>query len=484
VQHYHVDGGKSATAQKMPAAPTPAAALRTKRWLGATVAGLYAMSVCLASTAAAQGIPLVRDTETEKLLKDYSRPIFKAAGLGSHVTMRIVKHDSFNAFVVDGLNVFINTGTLLQAKTPNEVIGVIAHETGHITGGHLAALRTRIARDQTKALLLMVLGIGAMAAGMGAGGDTAREMGSLGMGVGVAGQEIMMRSMLSERRSQESAADQAGLKYLEATRQSGRGMLETFEGFAQQEYVSSTYQDPFVRSHPVAADRIARLRELVAKSPYVNAKDSPELQARHDLVRAKVSGYLEGQQAVLNRYPTSDNSLPARYARAIARNCSGRCDQAIGEVEALIRERPENPYFWEVKGTFHYWGGKHREAIAPLRKALQLAGGNEPLIQMELAQAMLATEDKGVLDEAIGLLKRAAAADPGHATTHHLLGTAFARKGEYPKAELAAAQAHFAEGNIKEAHRFAKRAVTKLPPGSPDWLRAEDIIKYKQPKEE
>jgi predicted Zn-dependent protease len=478
-----MDGGKSVTAQLRPAAWTPRLRLRTSRWLGATVAGLYAISACLASTAAAQGIPLVRDTETEKLLKDYSRPIFKAAGLGSHITMRIVKHESFNAFVVDGLNVFINTGTLLQAKTPNEVIGVIAHETGHITGGHLAALRTRIARDQTKALLLMALGIAGMAAGIAAGGDSAREAGSLGMGAGMAGQEIMMRSMLSERRSQESAADQAGLKYLEATRQSGRGMLETFEGFAQQEYVSSTYQDQFVRSHPVAADRIARLRELVAKSPFVGMKDPPELQLRHDLVRAKIAGYLESQ-TVSNRYPASDNSLPARYARAIARNCAGRCDQAMGEVEALIREKPDNPYFWEIKGTFHYWGGKHREAIPPLRKALQLAGGSEPLIQVELAQAMLATEDKGILEEAIGLLKRAAAADPGHATTHHLLGTAFARKGEYPQAELAAAQAHFAEGNVKEAHRFAKRAVTKLAPGSPEWLRAEDIIKYKQPKEE
>ena len=453
-----------------------------RKWRKATLAGLYALSVGLATTpAAAQGIPLVRDTETENLLKDYSRPIFKAAGLGSHITMRIVKHESFNAFVVDGLNVFINTGTLLQAKTPNEVIGVIAHETGHIKGGHLAALRTRIARDQTKAMLLMVLGIGAMIGGAAAGGDTAREMGGLGTGVMLGGQEMLMRSLLGERRQQESAADQAGLTYLEATKQSGRGMLETFEGFAQQEYVSATYQDPFVRSHPVASDRIAKLRELVAKSPYVNAKDPPELQHRHDMVRAKVSGYLEAPQVVFNRYPASDVSLPARYARAIARNCSGRCDQAMTEVDALIREKPDNPYFWEIKGNFYYWSGKHREAIPALRKALQLAGGSESLMQVELAQAMLGTEDKAVLDDAMSLLKRAISTDPNHATSHHLLGTAYARKGLYPQAELAASLAHFAEGNIKEAHRFAKRAVTKLPSGSPEWLRADDIIKYKEP---
>jgi predicted Zn-dependent protease len=486
VQQNHVEGGTPVTARKAFAASAKVSRGLPGRWRAATVAGLYSLSMCLTSSAAvAQGIPLIRDAETENLLKDYSRPIFRAAGLGTHITMRIVKAENFNAFVIDGLNVFINHGTLLQAKTPNEVIGVIAHETGHITGGHLAALRTRIARDQTKALLLMVLGIGAAVAGAASGGDSGREAGTAGVGIGMGAQEMLMRSLLSERRSQESAADQAGLRYLEATQQSGRGMLETFEGFAQQEYVSAGYQDPFVRSHPVAAERIARLRDLVAKSRFVDKKDPPDLQLRHDLVRAKISGYLESTQAVFNRYPAKDTSLPARYARAIARNCSGRCDQAMGEVEALIRERPENPYFWEIKGSFHYWGGKHREAVGPLRKALQLAGGNEPLMQVQLAQALLGTDERPVLDEAIGLLKRAAAADPSHPTAYNLLGTALVKKGDayLPQAEIATAQGRFAEGNIKEAQRFAKRALTKLPPGSPEWLRADDIIKYKQPSQ-
>jgi predicted Zn-dependent protease len=455
---------------------------RIRRCFCGLLAVLYAIAASAAAApAAAQGIPLIRDTEVENLLKDYSRPIFKAAGLGSHVTMRIVRHESFNAFVVDGLNVFLNTGTILQAKTPNEVIGVIAHEAGHITGGHMAALRTRIARDQTKALLLMVLGIGMMVGGAVAGGDTAREMGGAGGGVMMGGQEVLLRSMLSERRAQESAADQAGLKFLEATRQSGRGMLETFESFAQQEYVSAAHQDAFVRSHPVAADRIARLRDLVAKSPYANQKDPPALQARHDMARAKISGYLEARQTVLNRYPASDNGLPARYARAIARNCSGKCDQAMGEVDALIKEKPDNPYFWEIKGSFLRWSGKHREAIPHLRKALQLAGGNESLMQFELAQTLLATEDASVLDEAMSLLRRAILTDPTHAASHHQLSTAYYRKGQEPQAYLAAAQGHFAEGNIKQAQTFAGRALLKLPRGSPDWIRAEDITKYKGP---
>lgn len=454
------------------------------RWRALSLAALYAAAVSLTSVTpvVAQGMALVRDTEIENLLKDYSKPIFKAAGLGSqNVTVRIVKHESFNAFVVDGRNVFMNSGTLMQAKTPNEVIGVIAHETGHITGGHMAALRSRIARDATKSLLIALLGIGVMAAGAVSGGDGGREMTGAGSGVLMGGNDVLMRSLLSERRAQESAADQAGLRYLEITRQSGQGMLETFERFAQQEYVSDTYQDPFMRSHPVATERLAQLRDRVSKSPYADTKDPPALQLRHDMMRAKIAGYTDRPQTVLNRYPPKDNSLAARYARAIARNCSGRCSDALGEVDALLREQPDNGYFWELKGNLLLSSGKYAEAVPNLRKALQLTGNSEALIQTELAQALLSTEDPAFLDQSIDLLRRAIATDDSYAGSHHLLAKAFYKKSQFPQADLAAAQAHFAEGNVKQAQIFAKRALVKLPRGSPEWIRAEDIINYKAP---
>jgi predicted Zn-dependent protease len=447
------------------------------------IAALYALSASSAAIApaAAESLPLIRDTEIENLLRDYSRPIFKAAGLGAqNISIRIIKHESFNAFVLDGRNVFINSGTLLDAKTPNEVIGVIAHETGHITGGHMAALRARIARDQTKALLLTILGIGLMVGGAVSGGETAHEVAGAGSGVALGGNEMVMRSLLSERRSQESAADQAGIRYLDATHQSGRGMLETFERFAQQEYISASYQDPFVRTHPVAADRIAQLRERALKSPYYEVRDPPQLQLRHDMVRAKISGYLERAQVVGNRYPPSDNSLPARYARAIAHNCSGKCVEAMGEVDALLRDKPDNPYMWELKGNLLFWVGNYRDAIPALRKSLKLAGGEEPLIQVELAQAMLATEDASMLGESIALLRRADALDAENAITHHQLANAFYKQGLFPQADLEAAQANFVEGNVKQAKIFAKRALAKLPRGSPEWIRAEDIVNYKE----
>ena len=241
----------------------------------ATVCGLVTTAtVGAAASASAQNLPLIRDTEIESILSDYARPVFRAAGLGTgRIKMRIVQNDAFNAFVLDGKNVFVHTGTLMQANTPNEVIGVIAHETGHITGGHMAALRSRIAKDQTRALLAQILGIGLMVAGGVAGGDSARDLGSAGQGVLFGGNEVIMRSLLAERRQQESAADQAGLTFLSATKQSGRGMLATFERFAQQEYISDAQKDAFARSHPLSTDRLARLRKLVETSPYYNVKD-------------------------------------------------------------------------------------------------------------------------------------------------------------------------------------------------------------------
>src|SRR5688572_3110685 len=213
--------------------------------------------------AGAQGLPLIRDSEIEGILSDYAKPLFKAAGLGSgRIKMRIVQNDAFNAFVLDGKNVFVHTGTLMQANTPNEVIGVIAHETGHITGGHMAALRARIAKDQTRALLAQILGIGLMVAGGVSGSDS---LGGAGQGVMYGGNEVIMRSLLAERRQQESAADQAGLTFLNATKQSGRGMLATFERFAAQEYISDAQKEAFARSHPLSLDRLARLRTLVEK---------------------------------------------------------------------------------------------------------------------------------------------------------------------------------------------------------------------------
>lgn len=429
--------------------------------------------------AQARGLSLIRDSEIEALLNDYARPIFKAAGLGSgRIAMRIVRSDSFNAFVIDGRNVFVHTGMLMQSKTPNEVIGIIAHEAGHIAGGHMAALRHRIKKDQTRALLLQILAVGLVGAGAASG---QRDVAGAGTGLLYGGNEIVMRSLLAERRSQESAADQAGLAYLNATKQSGRGMLETFERFAQQEYISDTYKDPFVRSHPVATDRLNQLRQRARRSRYYNSADPPDLQLRHDLMRAKLSGYLESPATVFNRYPRTDTSLPARYARGIARYFQGGhggLQAALSEIDFLIKARPSYPYFWEVKGDLLMRSGKSREAIPNLRKAVSLSRGSASLIRVQLAAALQNSGQKGSLRESVKLLRKSLIGDK-NPRAYRLLATAYYNQGDRPKADAMTAQAYFFEGNVQQARIFAQRAHRALKAGSPEWIKNEDILRYR-----
>ena len=440
----------------------------------ALVAGAaFAALVAPAPKADAQGLPLIRDREIERLLNDYASPIFEAAGLGGgRITMRIVRSSIFNAFVVDGRNVYVHTGALMQSQTPNQIIGVIAHEAGHIAGGDMAALRERIRRDQTKLILMRILGIGAAIAGGGGAAITA-------------GDELVMRSLLAERRAQESAADQRGLRYLNATGQSGRGMLETFERFQRQEFVSARHQDPFVRSHPVAAHRIQLLRDRAEKSRNFGKRDTPRMQLRHDMMRAKLSGYLESPATVFNRYPRTDTSIPARYARAIAtffRGGQNGLSGALRQVDELLKMQPKYPYFWELRGDFQMRSGKPIRAAKDLRKALSL-DPDSSLIRTQLANALLATKTDPATKDALALLKRSVRDDrvaedpkPG---TYRSLANAYYRLGRRPEADAAIAESHFAAGNLKQAKVFAKRARAALKRGSPAWRRMEEVIAFK-----
>jgi predicted Zn-dependent protease len=453
---------------------------RMRRLWTTFLAGLCAVSITLASVlpAAAQRIPLIRDTEIEELLKDYSRPIFRAAGLeAQNVNMRIVQSDAFNAFVMDGRNVFMHTETLMQSDTPNQVIGIIAHETGHIAGAHTAALRNDIKTAQSQQLLLMLLGIGLAVGGAMAGSDTGREIGGLGQGVMMGGETMVVRSFLLKRRSQEAAADQAGFEYLTTTKQSGRGMLETFERLARNNLGS--FGDPYMQSHPTEAARMRQLRDLVEKSPYANVRDTPEMQLRHDLVRAKLYGFTRPNAETYRKYVAADNGLPARYARAIARNCTSPsfCSaNAVGEVDALIRERPDNAYFWELKGQVLLTAGRAKEATAPLQRAAELLKGKGPQIQIELADAMFrSSEDPRSNDEVIQLIERAIMVEKEDGNAYRILAEAYYRKKMVPEADLARAELSLLNANNNEAYVFAKRAQTQLKAGSPKWLRAEDI---------
>jgi predicted Zn-dependent protease len=448
------------------------------------LAGAALLSASLASAAppaSAQGrkLKVIRDAEIEVLLRDYAGPIFKAAGIGSRGAEIVLLQDrSFNAFVASGNRMFINTGTLLDAKTPNEVIGVIAHETGHLAGGHLQGLRNEAARSRAIGLIATLLGAGVAVAGAAAGSTSGARAGAAASTIGPG---IARRTLLSYRRTQESTADSAALNYLNATGQSAKGMLVTFRRFADQALFSKQYVDPYVLSHPMPNARISQLESLAGKSRYFDKSDPAQLQLRHDLMQAKLSGFTEGPGRVQRRFARSDKSIAADYARAIVAYRTGSLRSALKRIDGLIRRSPNYPYFHELKGQALLEAGKARKAIAPLRKAVSLAP-KPGLIRIMLAHALIETGDAKYLKEAIGNLKAGLAEEPLAAIGYRHLSTAYARQGRIAEAELATAQGQLIDGNVKAAQSYAKRAQAKLKRGTPSWLQADDIIAYKVPK--
>jgi len=438
-----------------------------------TLAGLPTAPVH-AQGHSSRGLPLIRDTEIEQLMRDYATPILKAAGLAKqHVKVVIINDRSFNAFVMDGRHIFINAGALFQAKTPNEVIGVFAHETGHLAGGHLMRMREKLAEAQTQSIIALLLGIGAAVAGARAGSG-----GNIGAAAIMAPQSAIMNSMLAYQRTQEDQADHAAVKFLNAMHQSAKGMVDLFKRLSNETLFSSRYIDPYLQSHPMPPDRVAALEAIAKASPYWNAKDPPALQLRHDLMRAKLSGFLESPGTVLRRYPPSNQSLPARYARAISTYRHGDLRSALTEIDGLIKSEPANPYFHELKGQALLEGGRPAEAIPSLRRAVQLSHG-APLIEVMLAQCLVAVHHGNDAQEAIRLLRSALERDPDAPGGYDQLAMAYGRTGDLAHADLASARAAYARGDMDSAHMLASRAKTRFPVGSPAWVQADDIVNLK-----
>jgi predicted Zn-dependent protease len=425
-------------------------------------------------------LPIIRDTEIENLLRDYARPILQAAGLAQQNVKVVVLNDrSFNAFVMDGRHIFINAGALFDAKTPNEVIGVLAHETGHLAGGHLMRFREKLAQAQTQSIVAMLLGVGALVAGATAGRGTGA--GEIGTAAIMAPQSAILHSLLAYARTQEDQADHAGVKFLNATHQSPKGMVELFKRLASETMYNSRYIDPYLQTHPMPADRLAALEVIAKSSPYWNVTDPPALQLRHDLARAKLSGFLESAGTVARRYPAQDQSLAARYARAISTYRHADLRAAIAQIDGLIHSEPNNPYFYELKGQALLEGGHASEAVAPLRQAVALSH-HAPLIDILLGQALIGTNNPKLADEAVNLLNMALRQEPETPSAYMQLAMAYGRKGDIPHADLASAQAAFARGDIKTAKQLAERAKRGLAVGSPAWVRADDIVNVKMPK--
>ncbi|MEP1264646.1 MAG: M48 family metalloprotease [Rhizobiaceae bacterium] len=453
-----------------------------QRWIFGPLLGLMAFAVVattLPTIADAQrrGLSFIRDAEIEALIRDMARPLMKAANLrAGSVRFHIVNDPNFNAFV-SGRGMYLNTGLLLQAENPNEVIGVMAHELGHIIGGHQIRLRQRVEDAARIAKWTSLLGLGIGAAGAASGNS---QVGSAGFGIAASSGGFAMRDILRYKRDEETSADRIAVKLLRQTKQSGEGMLNTFRRLARNTNVLSGRVDPYVRSHPTPNERISALRSTVQSSPYYGRNTAKSLQKRHDMIRAKIAAYIGG-----SRYATAvlaDKKLhpDARlYGRAILAHLYGSPKRAIPLINKLLKSNSQNAYVHEMKGEIMLRSGKAPEAARAFRQALKYDRAKAGFIRIELGHALLESGGKKNLKEAIVHLKQGLARDPTAVAGYQYLAIAYGRNGDTANALLASADFALRNGKRRQAKEYAQRALLKFKRGTPGWLRAQDIISVK-----
>ena len=425
------------------------------------------------------GPSLIRDAEIEGLLRLYSRPIFKAAGINpASVKVFVIADPSINAFVAGGQRVFIHTGLITRASTPNEVIGVIAHETGHIAGGHLARMNSEMAAASAESIIGILVGAAAMVGGVMAGNSEAAQA---GQGIVMGSQSLAQRGFLQYQRGMESTADQSALKYLAATGQSAKGMLSLFNLLANESLASISKADPYVFSHPMPFDRIRALEVAAKASPYFDKPEDPGLVLRFELAKAKLSGFLDSPQTVFQHYPSTNKSLPSRYARAIAMFRRGDIKNAIPVIDSLTAELPQDPYFWELKAQAYLENGDPAAGIPAIKKARSLLKDNG-LLEILNAQILVSTENVKYADDALTLLRKAKRVEPDMPDIYKYMARAYALKNDVPRAELAIAEFAAATGDRGLATTKATAAQKYFKKGSPEWLRASDLLNFTKKK--
>ena len=416
--------------------------------------------------AEAQGRQLIRDAEIEDIIQAYATPLFQAAGLSPQaIDVYLVKDKQLNAFVAGGQNIFIHTGLIMASEDPLQLIGVIAHETGHISGGHIARRIDEFKDTNTQIIATYILGLGA-----------ALATGEPGLAAAIlsGGQDVILKGLLSYTRSQEQAADQAAINYLNRTRQSPRGLLEFMQTLGDQEILLAANQDPYLRTHPLTRDRIQFLEEQVRQSPFADQPAPPELVRLHKRMRAKLDGFLQPVNRVLRKYREDDNSVESRYARAIAFYRRPDLTQALPLIDGLIAEQPNDPYFLELKGQMLFENGRIQESLPAYEAAVRLAPQSSQLT-LGLARAQIESNDPALIDPALANLQVTLDQEPNNPGAWRLAAVAYGRKGDTGMTALALAESSLARRQAGDARQQAKRAQELLPTGSPAWLRAQDV---------
>jgi len=422
-------------------------------------------------TASAQG--LIRDAEIETILREYSDPLFEAAGIEPKDVKRyIVQSDEVNASVGGGRNMLIYTGLILQSKTPEELKGVIAHETGHLALGHNIT-RGITAGGAFQSTSLITMGLGALALFAGAPDAAMALFGSAST--------FGTLAAFKFTRAEEAAADIYAMSLLEKTQQSGEGFSRFMEGFRYQELMTETRRDPYFRSHPIWSDRIGAVTKKAQEISLKARKQTPKEVEDLAMMQAKLVGFIGPPNRVLSRYPSSDQSLPAKYARAIAAYKAVDIKAALTMTQELIVAEPDNPYFEELKGQILFESGRAEESVGPHRRSVELAP-QHALLKVNLARSLMATETDDAIKEAEGLLIDAIALEPDNAFAWTFLADVYAKQGRVGDADLATAEAAYQVGNMSRAHIFAKRARDKLTLTTPNGQRADDIMALSDPR--
>ena len=426
---------------------------------------IAAVMVGLAAASPASAQSAIRDTEIEGIIHEWSAPVFTAMGLEpSEVEILLINDNDLNAFATRGRIMGVNTGLILRTRSPNELLGVIAHEAGHIKNRHTLRDGAQGAAMQP---MLMTMALGALALAAGAPQAGAVLLGN--------SQYFGTLSALRYMTHQEGEADNTGARALENAGESGRGLVNFFENFRAQEVFSDARRFPYFRSHPLSSDRIENLRRFVSEQSNYGRTDSPERVAQHALILAKIHAFMDDPIQTLRDYPESDVSLPGRYAHSIAWYRDGQTEKALNAVDALLTEQPDNPYFWELRGQILFEEGRPAEAIGAHRRSVELKP-DAPLLRINLAHALIETHDPANLDPAIDELKRATALENDNTMGWRLLSQAYASQGKEGEARLASAEMYFAAGAEVQATQFALRARDMLDPGTAEWTRAMDIV--------
>jgi len=426
--------------------------------------------------ASAQGFSIIRDTEIENTIRLYTAPVFRAAGIDiSSVQIFLVKDQNLNAFVAGGMKIFVHTGLLQTATTPGQVIGVLAHETGHITGGHLARVREGLRAATVQSIIASVLGGAAAAAAGRPEGIGAAILG---------GSEVGQRSLLSYTRGMEQSADQAGLNFLDKSHQSARGLLQFMKKLQAEEGSYGVGSDPYLRSHPLTSDRINFVENHIAHSPYSDAKTPPDMIAAHARMHGKLNGFLEPPAQTLQRYKADDPSMEAKYARSIALMLQSRTEESLAIIDPLIAQSPKDPFLHELRGDILRDAGRNREAMASYKAAVAILPW-AALIRVSLAQTQLEQNDNALLQEAVTNIKEAIRYEPHMSRAWRQLAIAYGRQDKHGLVSHALAEEAILNGDYPTAHRLAVRAMRVLPNGSSEWLRSQDIeFQAKRAKEE